>query len=61
MNPIDGYMFWTHWAAGSQKAAIYRAWLDGSNREVIVESTDDKPMKYPLSLFVDVQHKKLYW
>lgn len=54
-------MFWTHWAAGSQKAAIYRAWLDGSHREVIVESTNDKPMKYPLSLFVDVQHKKLYW
>ncbi|XP_046809386.1 low-density lipoprotein receptor-related protein 1 [Lucilia cuprina] len=61
LNPIDGYMFWSHWTAGNKKASIFRAWLDGSHRDMLIESTDDKPMKWPLSLVVDVQHKKLYW
>lgn len=61
MNPIDGYMFWSHWLAGNKKACIFRAWLDGSHRELLIESTNERPMKWPLSLVADVQHKKLYW
>lgn len=54
-------MFWSHWTSGNKNASIYRAWLDGSHREMLIESTNEKPMKWPLSLVVDIQHKKLYW
>ena len=54
IHPWRGYIFWTYCGVYSQ---IERASLDGSTREVIVESS----LSMPKSLTIDIENNQLYW
>jgi sugar lactone lactonase YvrE len=47
-------MFWSDWG---DNARIERAWMDGTNRDVIV-STD---LGWPNGLAIDTAEKRIYW
>ncbi|XP_034949215.1 LOW QUALITY PROTEIN: low-density lipoprotein receptor-related protein 4 [Chelonus insularis] len=52
--PKYGYMFWSQWG---KHVNIQRAYLDGSNRKVIISSD----LLDPNGLSIDYENKKLYW
>lgn len=54
MDPISRYIYW---ADQGQKPSIQRAYLDGSNKEVIVNEN----LKEPTDLSVDSNNHMLYW
>lgn len=61
MDPLDGYLYWSHWMGGDKTAAIYRSWLDGTHQQLLAESTPRMPMKWPLSLHIDRRTRHIYW
>ncbi|XP_037895975.1 low-density lipoprotein receptor-related protein 1B isoform X2 [Glossina fuscipes] len=61
IDPIGGFLYWSHWMAGEKKAVIYRSWLDGTHKHLLMESTAQMPMKWPLSLNIDRRSKHIYW
>ena len=48
------YMWWTDWG---HEPKIERAFLDGTNREAII----DKGLEWPNGIAVDFKERKLYW
>jgi hypothetical protein len=55
VNPMDGWMYWTDW--GVTPGRIERSGMDGSKREVIVNTS----LKWPNGLTLDLVHQRLYW
>ena len=53
------YMYWTDWVQkpSAIDAKIMRAYMDGTNREVLV----NKNIQWPNGLSLDPQANKLYW
>lgn len=65
LDPIKGMVYWS-FLSGSQlrtngSAAIWSAWMDGSHKSIVAESTDNLPMSWPQSLTIDFNEGKLYW
>lgn len=54
LDPINGFMYWTDWGASPR---IERAGMDGSHRQVIIESN----VKWPNGLTLDLERKRVYW
>ncbi|KAK9679907.1 Low-density lipoprotein receptor repeat class B [Popillia japonica] len=58
LNPKRGYMFWVQSALIQPvNGTLYRSWMDGSNREVFV----DTDIGWPNGLAIDLAGNRLYW
>ena len=51
---VRGRMFWSDWG---RRPRIERAWMDGRNREVIIDSD----LIWPNGIALDTAREKLYW
>lgn len=58
LDPKYGMMYWSTWASSNNK--IEQAWMDGSHRNVLVDSTSSK-MRWPTGLTIDHSQRKIYW
>lgn len=61
INPNSGMIYWTHWNSAEKKAALFSAWMDGTHKQILAESTKEMPMKWPFSLHIDHVNDELYW
>lgn len=62
LNSDSGMMYWSAWGSDfSDSGRIEQAWMDGTHREVLVNSTKIAPMRYPTSLTIDLMERKLFW
>nr|XP_006817539.1 PREDICTED: low-density lipoprotein receptor-related protein 2-like [Saccoglossus kowalevskii] len=52
--PSVGLLFWSDWGI---EPKIEKAWMDGSNREVIIKTK----LLYPNGITIDYVHQRLYW
>lgn len=55
VHPFEGYFFWSDWG---HPARIEKAALDGSMREVIIDSSG---LFWPNGLAIDLASNRLYW
>ncbi|XP_062842266.1 low-density lipoprotein receptor-related protein 1 isoform X2 [Trichomycterus rosablanca] len=61
VDPKNGWMYWTDWEEDpkeSKRGKIERAWMDGTNRNVLLSS---KTVLWPNGLSLDVPQGVLYW
>lgn len=58
LHPKKGYMFWVQTVLIQPvNGTLYRSWMDGSNREVFVDTN----IGWPNGLAIDLVGDKLYW
>lgn len=57
VDPQRGMMYWTTWVVNGYVGSIQSAWMDGTHREVLVQSN----LHWPTGLTIDYRGKKLYW
>lgn len=55
VHPFKGYLFWSDWG---HKACIERAALDGSMRQIIIDSA---ALKWPNGIAIDMVSNRIYW
>lgn len=53
-------MYWSTWSIGTSSGFIEYAWMDGTHRGILVNSTD-RSLEWPRSLSIDFMEKKIYW
>ncbi|XP_049327868.1 low-density lipoprotein receptor-related protein 1 isoform X3 [Astyanax mexicanus] len=61
VDPKNGWMYWTDWEEDpkeSKRGKIERAWMDGTNRNVLLTS---KTILWPNGLSLDIPQGVLYW
>ncbi|XP_053083242.1 low-density lipoprotein receptor-related protein 1 isoform X3 [Pangasianodon hypophthalmus] len=61
VDPKNGWMYWTDWEEDpkeSKRGKIERAWMDGTNRNILLTS---KTVLWPNGLSLDVPQGILYW
>ncbi|XP_076861463.1 low-density lipoprotein receptor-related protein 1-like isoform X3 [Brachyhypopomus gauderio] len=61
VDPKNGWMYWTDWEEDpkeSKRGKIERAWMDGTNRNILLTS---KTVLWPNGLSLDVPQGVLYW
>ncbi|XP_067287513.1 low-density lipoprotein receptor-related protein 1 isoform X2 [Pseudorasbora parva] len=61
VDPRHGWMYWTDWEEDpkeSKRGKIERAWMDGTNRNVLLTS---KTVLWPNGLSLDIPQGILYW
>ncbi|XP_064646344.1 low-density lipoprotein receptor-related protein 1-like isoform X2 [Lineus longissimus] len=68
VDPDDGHMYFTDWVKSSDSsdalshlAKIWRAGLDGSNMQVIVDASRPWPLYWPCGLALDLKKRDVYW
>lgn len=54
-------MYWSTWASQDAGGLIEFAYMDGTHKVTLVNSTKDQPVQWPSSLTIDYTAKKLYW
>jgi hypothetical protein len=54
VDPVGGHLFWSDWGANPH---IGRAWMDGSNAEVVIS----KGIGWPNALAIDFATRELYF
>ncbi|XP_055692338.1 low-density lipoprotein receptor-related protein 1 [Lutzomyia longipalpis] len=57
VDPQHGMMYWTTWATMGHVGSIQSAWMDGTHREVILQTN----LHWPTGLTIDLRAGKLYW
>uniref|UniRef100_A0A672QW75 LDL receptor related protein 1 n=1 Tax=Sinocyclocheilus grahami TaxID=75366 RepID=A0A672QW75_SINGR len=61
VDPRHGWMYWTDWEEDpkeSKRGKIEKAWMDGTNRNVLLTS---KTVLWPNGLSLDIPQGILYW
>ncbi|XP_066526626.1 low-density lipoprotein receptor-related protein 1-like isoform X2 [Hoplias malabaricus] len=61
VDPKNGWMYWTDWEEDpkdSKRGKIERAWMDGTNRNILLTS---KTILWPNGLSLDINQGILYW
>lgn len=63
LDPKGGRMFWSTWSLNDTVDAglIEHAWMDGTHRGILANSSRDIPMHSPFSLSIDYMERMLYW
>lgn len=57
-DPIQGHLYWST-MYHENKGQIFKSWMDGTHKVVLINASDSADMRWPSSLTID--GSKLYW